>query len=210
MKTLVFICSLLLSTIAVGKEGRTTLEATLPSLLPVLIESAEGKKEIIGSSWIYKRIKARDGQYVYYAATARHVVGKADVKKIHIGEHKPFIIMAHKSKDVAIALFKSDKLLPVLPLSSSEPRVGTECVLYGWALGIELFSTQGRYLGYSHTQEGLMKSDADSINGMSGGPFICEGKVVGILYGGWRQRDTLTSHPIAFLTYLTPTIDGIE
>lgn len=199
MKTLIALVLLTLSFNVFGNE----LRKRYSSVVPIQVAS---QTEINGSGVIYKKRLAEDGMYVYTVATAKHVLSIAVDGNVWVDGEKVLYIAIHKTKDLAILVFKSKKEYYPTSIAPTMPPLDTKCRLYGYPMGLELFYSEGRYLGPSERNE-FHKANVKSVSGMSGGPMICNGKVVGILYGGYNGPRRQT---IPFLTLITPLAGEIK
>jgi hypothetical protein len=101
--------------------------------------------------------------------------------------------------DVAVVLLRTgmDSSIPIYPLAASAPAVGTQGIAVGYGYdgqGQDGNGTLGNrrytYLTVAATDsggdvfEGLSSSQTQTCGGDSGGPFLVQGQVFGILSGG--------------------------
>ena len=200
MKALMLFIALIIPSISYG-NGRTTLEQEFEAIVPIEVNG-----NIYGSGFLYKKRYTQKGEYIYTAITATHVIQNQLIEALSVKGNKVLFIDSHPKKDISKLIFKSTQNYKLASVASDYPSVGTKCIMLGYPLGLELFLVEGLYLGPSTKDIGMIKASIDTINAMSGGPLVCNGKIVGILYGGYSTR----GHPISFLTYITPVIGEFD
>lgn len=199
MKTLIALVLLTLSFNVFGNE----LRKRYSSVVPIQINSLNNTS---GSGVIYNKRLHQDGSFIYTVLTAKHVTARAIDNNIWVDNNRVVYLATHKTKDMAILVFKSKEEYSPTPIASKMPPIETKCRLYGYPMGLELYFSEGLYLGPSERNE-FHKANVQSVAGMSGGPLICNNQVVGILFGGYVGPKRQT---IPFLTLITPLAGEIK
>lgn len=116
--------------------------------------------------------------------TAAHVVSKQDTATIRTTNDTrgAEVLWISQAYDVAL-LTTTDKDMQAFPLSCDTPAVGTQVVAYGNPLAMEFVRTAGQVIGPVGSALGIPGAypvDMTILPGMSGGPIVAGGEVVGI------------------------------
>lgn len=132
--------------------------------------------------------------------TAAHVVSKQDTATIKTTDDTrgAEVLWASTAYDVAL-LTTSSEDLQTLPLSCDTPAVGTPVIAYGNPLAMEFVRTAGQVIGPVGSALGVPGAypvDMTIIPGMSGGPVVADGQVVGISMA-------VMTYPVGFGSQLT-------
>ena len=154
-------------------------QSTLPGLFPQM----QGHKQALGSGFI----ASPDG----YIITNDHVVGKADLVLVTIGDDDPVraeVIGTDPLTDLAVIHVKGRNDLPVLALGDSDKlEVGDWVIAVGQPFGLSHTVTSGIVSALGRSQmdltayEDFIQTDAAINPGNSGGPLVnLAGKVVGV------------------------------
>lgn len=132
--------------------------------------------------------------------TAAHVVSKQDTATIKTTDDTrgAEVLWASTAYDVAL-LSTSEADLQALQLSCDTPAVGTPVIAYGNPLAMEFVRTAGQVIGPVGSALGIPGAypvDMTIIPGMSGGPVVADGQVVGISMA-------VMTYPVGFGSQLT-------
>ena len=116
--------------------------------------------------------------------TAAHVVKANDTATIKTttDTRGAEVLWVSSAYDVAL-LTTTPKDLDSIPLSCDTPAVGTQVVAYGNPLAMEFVRTAGQVIGPVGSALGIPGAypvDMTILPGMSGGPIVAGGEVVGI------------------------------
>ena len=168
------------------------LESIRPAVGCVKVEQADGT-EGSGSGFVI----TPDGRFI----TSFHVVENAQSIRVRFDDYPDTwfgaeLLDADKQADIAVLKLEGGKFTWVLMTPYGDKvELGESVGLLGYPLGEDLGNlvtyTAGVVSSYREGPGGtsLFQIDASAYNGSSGGPLLRlrDGRVIGILMGGWKE-----------------------
>jgi len=123
-----------------------------------------------------------------YILTAAHVAeqGEADVVTDTGTRRRAEILWINKDFDIALLRIADYEDIAVVPLSCSPLPVGTRYTAYGSPSQIDFVSAAGEVVGPAQKRwrwASAVVVNGAMINGMSGGPVVVGGRLVGVAVG---------------------------
>jgi serine protease Do len=168
------------STLAARNEPRELPSSEVP---PEQFPQVQRHNVALGSGFIV----APDG----YILTNNHVVGKADLVMVIVGDDNPVraeVVGTDPATDLALIKVRGYDRLPVLQFADSDKlKVGDWVVAIGQPFGLShtvtsgIISALGRNNMDLNTYEDFIQTDAPINPGNSGGPLVdLDGRVIGV------------------------------
>ena len=148
--------------------------------------------------------------------TNEHVVGGARRVRLIFGDGAEIdaeVLAVNKIRDVALVHFASSFVRPLLPIRTSEAKIGENVYSFGAPLSEEYSGTLRKGIVSAHRElRGLnyIQSDVAINPGNSGGPLIDEdGKVIGIAVSGVMSHGVV-QHGVNFFVPIVEALTALD
>jgi S1-C subfamily serine protease len=180
----------------------------------------------IGTGCIIKSVKIKD-KYENYVLTCYHVITQIDKEqKYNISVKKPIydnwshfmyfrtykteIVASTEKLDLAVLMFKSDKLMHVAELDlNPKIYIGSDVFKFGCSFGEQPRLDYGKITATSsevRNQVGNYRTSIPTLNGDSGSPIFHDYKLIGIVQSLRLYRlDDGSLTPVYHFNFAVPT-----
>jgi S1-C subfamily serine protease len=196
-----------------------TLPAAFALLLPIglgvaaaVVEPADPEASVVR---IVTETGVGTGTYIGNGQilTAAHVVaGDEEIVAVTADGKRATADVAYSDAGRDMAILTVDVDVPAAPYSCEAHKPGTEIEAIGWAFGRKMpvvFHTWGRIASTLVNIDGVTSIGVDITlaPGMSGGPILADGMIVGIVSGGFIDQEALGI--VIPMTVICPSIPQV-